>query len=1199
MTNCETSEEKEPGRFDDSRNGNPDRADRMSDHRPQGQVSSSPEAEARLQSIFRAAPVGIGLLSGRILLDVNNRLCDMVGYSREELLGQNARMLYPTSEEYQRVGSEQSRQIAEDGVGTIECRWQHNNGHVMDVLLRSTPLDVSDPSKGVTFTALDITSRKKTEDELQSIFDLSLDMVCIADINTTTFVRVNPAFERTLGYRVDELIGRSFLDLIHPDDRPATEAVVRSKLRKGQSILNFENRYRCRDGSYRWLNWTSHPKLERSLTYAVARDITELKTDERALRESEQRYRALFEGADDGIFIVQDGRFVDCNSKVLNMFGCVREQILGRGPEDFSPPRQPDGYTSQTKAAEHLAAALAGAPQRFEWQHKRLDGTVFDVEVCLNALHLPAGQFVQAIIRDVTSRKQAEAALKVSEKRYRAVVEDQTEFICRFAADGTVTFVNAALCRFYGLSPNKLIGQDFDASMPPEERDRLWQRLRSLTREHPVETHENLGLLPDGRTFWGQWTNRAMFDEAGNVTEYQAVGRDITERKAAEQALCASEEKYRLLFDTADVLISVYNHQGVCQLMNRKVAALFGRQPNDFIGKSLHELHPRSAGEYVARLRRAIDSGVSLKYEDEVEFPRGTRWLLSRVHPVPDAQGVFRTVQIISQDITEQKQADEERRIRLHALESTERINGIIREATDSEQMLRDVIEATQSIFASDRAWLLYPCDPQAPSFRVPVEFTNAAYPGAKALDLEVPMHRGQAQDMRDALASEEPLACTIGTNRPVSKETAAEFGVKAQMFTAVYPKLGKPWLFGLHQCSYSRRWTVEERQLFKEIGRRLGDGLSSVLSLRNLRESEMRFRELVELLPQTVFETDAEGRFTFANRLACESFGYGHEELPNLHLADVFAPGDRQRVMENSRKHLRGEWLGDREYTVLRKNGTTFPVLLYEAAIIRDGVPMGLRGVVVDITERKNVEHERLDYEAKLRSLASELALAEERERRRIAADLHDHACQSLALSKMKLQALLKGIAPVHAEALQSICAILGETLESVRELTFDLSSPTLYKIGLEAALEELLRDKLRGEHNIMYHFSDDGKHKPLSQDVLVLLFQCVRELLINAIKHAQAHEVILDIRRDNDLIAIVVSDDGIGFDVNEVRLSPPERRSVGLFNVRERLDHVGGRLDMDSCPGQGSRFTLVAPLKANMHVAKESDHGTEDPAG
>jgi PAS domain S-box-containing protein len=137
-----------------------------------------------------------------------------------------------------------------------------------------------------------LTERKKAEEEFAQIFSMSLDMICIADIDTATFLKVNPAFTDTLGFSEQELLDRSFIEFIHPDDAEPTRTVIENKLSKGTKVINFENRYRCKDGSYRWLSWVSHPTPEKGVTYAVARDITDRKNTEAELEESKAMLEA-------------------------------------------------------------------------------------------------------------------------------------------------------------------------------------------------------------------------------------------------------------------------------------------------------------------------------------------------------------------------------------------------------------------------------------------------------------------------------------------------------------------------------------------------------------------------------------------------------------------------------------------------------------------------------------------------------------------------------------------------------------------------------------------------------------------------------------------------------------------------------------------------------------------------------------------
>lgn len=178
------------------------------------------ESRDLLNSIFRAAPVGIGLTADRVILEANDRLCAMVGYTREELVGKSARLLYPTQEEFEWVGTEKYRQIAERGTGTVETRWITQGGQLLNVLLSSTPLDPHDLSKGVTFTALDITARKQTEAALQAseaqyrlLAESINDVVSLVDLETT-LLYMSPSIQKIAGWTPEEMVGHSGLEFV-------------------------------------------------------------------------------------------------------------------------------------------------------------------------------------------------------------------------------------------------------------------------------------------------------------------------------------------------------------------------------------------------------------------------------------------------------------------------------------------------------------------------------------------------------------------------------------------------------------------------------------------------------------------------------------------------------------------------------------------------------------------------------------------------------------------------------------------------------------------------------------------------------------------------------------------------------------------------------------------------------------------------
>ena len=220
------------------------------------------------------------------------------------------------------------------------------------------------------------------------------------------------------------------------------------------------------------------------------------------------------------------------------------------------------------------------------------------------------------------------------------------------------------------------------------------------------------------------------------------------------------------------------------------------------------------------------------------------------------------------------------------------------------------------------------------------------------------------------------------------------------------------------------------------------------------------------------------------------------------------------------------------------------------------------------------------LAYQEQLRGLASSLALAEEAERRQIAVGLHDQIGQNLALAKMKLSAASVDLSRGdESPNLDEVHKLLERVIVDTRSLTFELSPPILYELGFEAGVEWLV-DRARERHGLDTTFVDDCHPKPLIQDVSILVFRAIRELLFNIVKHARARQVEVALARTRNHLRVEVFDDGVGFDVAALDPSTGADGTFGLFSIRERMRQIGGRFTLESSPGHGTVATLLAPL-------------------
>src|SRR5688572_2816901 len=261
-------------------------------------------------------------------------------------------------------------------------------------------------------------------------------------------------------------------------------------------------------------------------------NVSERRDIEDQLREAEGRFRTLVEHATDGIFIAGvDGRYQDVNPAGCAMLGYSRDEMLTLSMSDILAPEE------TARLGGEVERLLGGSTIRSQWRFRRKDGSCFFGEV--SGRSLPDSRLL-GFLRDVSERKHVEERLRESEARYRLIVENQTEFIVKWQPDGTRTFVNEHYCRLFGLTEEECVGTSFFPLVAPEYHDKIRDRVASLTPDDADFTEEHLSYAPSGLR-WQQWTTRGIFDNNDRLVEMLSTGRDITERKVAEDKLLQSQ----------------------------------------------------------------------------------------------------------------------------------------------------------------------------------------------------------------------------------------------------------------------------------------------------------------------------------------------------------------------------------------------------------------------------------------------------------------------------------------------------------------------------------------------------------------------------------------------------------------------------------------------------------------------------------
>ncbi|MDY3562873.1 PAS domain S-box protein [Gemmata sp. JC673] len=471
---------------------------------------------------------------------VNPAACRMVGRAPDQLLGRTLREIGLPSDLAAELDANVAR-VRDSGQPFAHAvTFPSANGPAV-LLVNLVPR----PDGGVLTTATDVTGPARAEQALRDseeryrqTIEAAFDAIVTTDAKGT-IVGWNRGAERVFGHPAKEVLGRD-VELIVPPRYaaehhaamtafdPANSSRMRGRvvelpaLRKGG--IEFPTEITL---AY----WGAG--ADRRFT-AIIRDITARRAAEQALRDSEERHRLLVESVTDyAIFMLApDGRVATWNAGAQRIKGYTADEIVGRHFSVFYLPE------NTARAEAWLEAAAASGRFAEEGWRVRKDGSRFWAHVAITALRDPTGRltgFVK-VTRDLTDRLAAEQALRESEQRYRQVVEDQTETVCRFRPDGTFTFVNDVYCRTFGKRADELIGRPWHPVVHPADLDHVETELTKMAPDNPVVRIENRIVDAGGRARWMEFVNRGFYSPAGELVEIQAVGRDVTDRRAAEDA---------------------------------------------------------------------------------------------------------------------------------------------------------------------------------------------------------------------------------------------------------------------------------------------------------------------------------------------------------------------------------------------------------------------------------------------------------------------------------------------------------------------------------------------------------------------------------------------------------------------------------------------------------------------------------------
>jgi PAS domain S-box-containing protein len=717
--------------------------------------------------------------------------------------------------------------------------------------------------------------------------------------------------------------------------------------------------------------------------------------------------------------------------------------------------------------------------------------------------------------------------------------------------EGTVEDVNLASVKLLKRNKNKIKDKAFKELLEEDSKKLFERKFDAFIKKDCKKREFNL-IFKDKKGSDVTCSALLVKDDSDSYNRIVLFAHDITELKEAQKVASFRSNLVTSLLDNIPEHIYFKDGESRFILASKSVADQFGvKSVDELKGKTDFDYFTKEHAEAAYRdEQEIIKTGKPIEVKEEKEtHPDGRiTWVSTTKIPRYDEDGNIIGILGISRDITKRKELEEKLKQKLEKLGE---------EVLFKSRLLTSLLDnIPDRIYFKDEKSRFITVSESLVKW---LGATNAEEMiGKTDFDYFTEEHAKPAyQDEQDVMRTGKPIEGKI------EKETHAD-GRMDWVSTTKIPRYD------------------EEGNVIGTLGISR-DITDKVLAEKKLEENANKLKTIVSAVSEGLAIIDENHVILEANDFLCKLFGLKREKVINKKCHKIFSPWEETcQDCPLKKPFEKNESSPVIEKTKVLKNGTIqyfciqcYPIPNYNEKELKSVIS------IRDITERKNMEKKNIqNYKRKMKNLSHKLTLAEEHERKRIATDLHADIGQTLAFLKLKIgEAKEKNSSPTVKKSLEEIHNLVQDAITSARSLMTQISPTILYELGFVPAVDWLAENILK-KNNIEYEFIDDEKEKPLTDDLRILLFQAVRELLTNVRKHSKAKKVKISIKRTKENIQIEIKDNGVGFKISSLDSYCEKDVGFGLLNIRSRIDVVGGSFEIESHKRKGTKIILKAPI-------------------